>query len=63
MMYTVTEKQNANSRRDGTTVEAASLSEAKRKAARMQAFQGTVLEISDASGVLSRKKNGKWHDA
>jgi hypothetical protein len=60
--YTITEKQNAQSRREGSTVEAKDLSDAKRKASKMQCFQGTVLEISDESGVLSIKKDGKWID-
>lgn len=60
--YTITEKQNAQSRRDGTQVEAASLSDAKRRASRMQVFHGTVIEISDAHGVLSVKRGGKWQD-
>jgi hypothetical protein len=60
--YTVTEKQNAQSRREGTLIEAASLTEAKRKASRMKCFHGTVLVISDGVGVLSIKENGKWVD-
>jgi hypothetical protein len=60
--YTVTEKPNAQSRREGTLIEAANLTEAKRKASRMKCFYGTVLEISDDVGVLSIKENGKWAD-
>ena len=60
--YTITEKQNVQSRREGSTVEAKDLSDAKHKASKMQCFQGTVLEISDTSGVLSIKKDGKWVD-
>ena len=58
--YTITEKLSAQSTREGSTVEARNLSDAKRKASKMQCFQGTVLEIADASGVLSIKKDGKW---
>ena len=60
--YTITEKQNAQSKRDGFTIEANDLSDVKRKASKMQCFQGTVLEISDESGALSIKKDGKWID-
>jgi len=63
MQYTVTEKQNMNSYRDGELVEARNLADAKRKASRMQSFQGTVLEISDTSGPICYKENGKWKDA
>jgi len=61
--YTVTEKQTANSWREGEKIKAVSLSEAKRKASRMQVFQGTVLEISDAAGPIAIKENGVWRNA
>ena len=61
--YKITELQNANSTRQGEMVEAKSLADAKRKASRMQTFQGTVLEVSDADGlILSTKQNGAWND-
>lgn len=62
MNYTFTEKQNSTSYRDGTEIEAKDLSEAKKIAEHMQAFHGTVLEISDSEGVLAIKENGKWID-
>jgi hypothetical protein len=61
--YKITELQNANSTRKGEMVEAKSLTEAKRKASRMQMFQGTALEVADADGlILSTKENGAWND-
>jgi len=63
--YSVRELQNAQSHTDGyDTIEAASLTEAKRKASRMQAFQGTVLELSsnETGVILSRKTDGRWID-
>lgn len=64
LKFTVTEKQDFASRREGTAIEAVNLSAAKRKASQMQFFQGTVLEISTTSGiVLSRKTCGKWKDS
>jgi ribosomal protein L19 len=61
--YTVTEKQNPQSYRVGQTIRAKDLSDAKRKASRMQFFLGTVMEIRDEGGVLSVKRHGKWRDA
>lgn len=59
--FIVTELQNANSSRKGESIEAADLASAKRKAARMQMFQGTVLEIATENGVrLAIKRDGKW---
>jgi ribosomal protein L19 len=63
--YTVTEKQNINSTREGTTITAANLSAAKRKASRMQCFHGTVMTIENESGsLLSSKTGSRWtnHD-
>lgn len=62
--YIITELQNAQSSRKGETIEAESLTVAKRKASRLQMFHGTVMEITAESGaVISRKKGGKWVDA
>ena len=62
-VYIITELQNANSCRKGETVEAQDLSAAKRRASRMQVFQGTVMEIAYANGsVVSVKEDGKWQD-
>ncbi len=61
--YIITELQNAQSHRKGQTVEAETLTAAKRKASQLQMFQGTVMEIATDSGVISRKQDGKWIDA
>lgn len=62
--YIITELQNAQSSRKGETVEAESLTVAKRKASKLQMFQGTVMEIAAENGALiSRKQDGKWIDA
>ena len=61
--YIITELQNANSYRKGETVEVKNLTAAKRKASRLQMFQGTVMEIAYQDGaVVSVKENGKWQD-
>ncbi len=61
--YIVTEKQNVNSVRAGEKIEAQTLSAAKRKAARLQMFQVTVLTIESQSGaLLAVKKDGKWEN-
>ena len=61
--YIITELQNAQSSRKGKAVEAATLTEANRKASRLQMFNGTVLEIAAENGaVLSRKEEGRWID-
>lgn len=59
--YIVREVQNVQSNRIGTRINAPSLSEAKRKATRIQFFEGTVLKIEDDNGnVLATKEDGKW---
>jgi len=60
--YYVTEKQNINSTREAEKIQAKDLTHAKRKASRMQAFHGTVLEIEDSSGatVAVKYSDGKW---
>lgn len=61
--YIITELQNANSYRKGKSVEAKDIAAAKRKASRMQMFQGTVMEIAYENGaVVSVKEGGKWQD-
>lgn len=61
--YVVIEAQNLNSVRKGTEVQAKSLTDAKRKASRMQAFVGTSLSIESINGErLAYKERGKWHD-
>lgn len=62
--YTVIEKQNLNSHREGVRISAKNLTQAKRKASNQQAFFGTVLSIEDKCGFeLSRKVDGKWTDS
>ena len=62
--YIVREIQNAQSKREGTEIEAIDLSSAKRKATRGQFYEGTVLRIETENGtVLAVKENGKWRDA
>ena len=62
--YIITELQNAQSHRKGEAVEAANLTAAKRKAAALQMFKGTIMEVAAENGaVLSRKENGRWIDA
>ncbi len=61
--YTITEKQNMASYRKGYKIEADCLTSAKRKASRMQFFQGTVLVIeADNGALLASKANSKWTD-
>lgn len=67
--YYISELQNANSYREATKIEAQNLTQAKRKASRMQCFYGTILEIGlsvNESGFIlnpiSRKIGGKWVD-
>ena len=61
--YIITELQNANSYRKGEAVDAKDLTTAKRKASKMQMFQGTVMEIAYENGeTVSIKKDGKWRD-
>lgn len=67
--YYISELQNANSYREATKIEAKNLTQAKRKASRMQCFYGTVMEIGlsvNESGFIlnpiSRKIDGKWVD-
>lgn len=62
-IYIITELADANSRRAGDAIEAKTLAAAKRKASRMQMFQGTVLEIAFKNGVVvARREGGKWCD-
>ena len=69
MKYYVAEVQNIGSFRKADEIEARDLTEAKRKASRMQFFEGTVLEIGDSvdeNGFLTNyiccKVNGKWQE-
>ena len=59
--YTMTEKENFNSERDSVEFTAKTLTSAKVKSSKMQAFHGTVLELEvDGVTVAVKEKNGKW---
>lgn len=59
--YTITEKQNINSIRDGYDVELSDLKAAKRHASYNQMFFGTVMVIEEDGCVVATKAgNGKW---
>ena len=62
--YTVIEKQNSASQREGVQVEAINLTQAKRKASKAQVFQGTFLDLLDSAGntVAVKEKSGNWVD-
>ena len=63
MEYTITEKQNVNSVRDGYTIDAESLIVAKTHAQKNRFYHGTVLVIEDNTGVVATHENGKWKTA
>lgn len=59
--YTLIEKQNSNSEREGVEFEAKNLTQAKRKATKLQCFEGTFLVLREGLYVVAAKeKNGKW---
>jgi ribosomal protein L35AE/L33A len=62
--YIIKELQNLNSYREGQTVQAESLTAAKRKASKSRVYHGTVLVITDNNGiVLASQWEGKpWKD-
>lgn len=62
--YTMIEKQNSGSHRDGVKIFANNLTDAKRKATRKQCFEGTYLELNDEHGrtVAAKQRNGQWID-
>lgn len=62
--YKLIEKQNFNSHREPVAFTAKNLNGAKIKASRMQAFHGTILEITAESGatLAVKEKSGKWID-
>ena len=62
--YIIRELQNAQSYREGETIQANSLTIAKRKASNMQFFQDTVLTIESENGhLLSTKTDNQWTNA
>jgi len=62
--YLIAELENPQSMRAPQRAEAKNLSDAKRKATRMQMFQGTVMEICNQHGaVLAVKQDGVWTNA
>ena len=59
--YTLIEKQNSNSQREGVEFEAKNLTQAKRKATKLQCFEGTFLELCEGLNTVAVKEaNGKW---
>ena len=63
MKYTITEKQNMHSIREGYTIDSKSLRSAKMLTRKNQFYQGTVLVIEDGAGiVVATHKDGKWVD-
>ena len=59
--YTITEKQNGQSQREGYTVELKDLTAAKRHASKNQAFQGTYISIEENGiTVAAKERDGKW---
>ena len=62
MKYTIFELQDAASMRNGVSIEAKNLADAKRKASRAQMFCGTVLVIESAFGAVLAVKDGRgWN--
>jgi len=57
--YIITEKQNLNSSREGTKVEAKNHTVAKRAATKNQAFHGTVLTIETEAGTMLATKEDR----
>lgn len=63
MVYTVEEKQNFQSHREGYQMEADTLQQAKRLASRNQLFRDTVLVIKGTNGKeVTYKEKGRWID-
>jgi len=62
--FRIYEKQSQRDTREGYTIGAKTLSQAKRHATSRQAFYGTVLVIESENGrVLAVKgKDGKWSE-
>ena len=64
--YIIRELQNPNSNRQGDAIEANSLTAAKRRASKMQMFQGTCMVIESESGGfytrLAIKEDGQWRN-
>jgi len=61
--YIVKEMQGTQSLRDGMVVESETLRGAKVRAAKLQAFRGTVMRVEDMDGtILALKVNRKWEN-
>lgn len=59
--FQMIEKENLNSERAAVTIAAISLTAAKRQATLMQAFHGTVIELTkNGETVAVKEKSGKW---
>lgn len=61
MEYIITEVQSINSHRQGEIINAKNLTDAKRKATKMQVWQGTIIKINTPEGeCLAYKEYDKW---
>ena len=60
--YTLIEKENSNSQREGVTFTAKNLRGAKIAASKRQVFCGTFLELVNEHGhtVACKEKDGNW---
>ena len=58
--YTITEKQDINSVREGRKVEAKTLAAAKSNARKNQCFYGTTLTIESNGTLVAYTDGGKW---
>lgn len=59
--FTMIEKENFNSERNGITFPAKNLLGAKIAASKRQAFYGTVIELLDSNNdTVAVKKDGVW---
>ncbi len=61
--YTITEKQNLNSVRQGAEFQAKDLTAAKRIASREKMFKGTVMTIEQNGRLVAYKEAGAWTNA
>jgi hypothetical protein len=59
--YIFREIENVCSYRLPTTIRAANITTARRRASALQVFQGTVLTLENENGeLICYKENGKW---
>jgi len=62
MYYIISEVQYVNSCKEGEIIEAKNLTDAKRKATKMQAWQGSIMKISTNGECVACKEHGGWTD-